>query len=135
MSTVLIVDDEIDMRTIVRIVLQSASQGITVVAEAVDGVEALTVFENLKHPEVPDVVILDNRMPGRMGIEVAQEIRRIEPDQAIILYSAFLTPDLEDQARAVGVARCVSKADYDTLPDIVTEIAAGARRRGSGRDD
>jgi CheY-like chemotaxis protein len=77
MPTVLIVDDEIDMRTIVRLVLQSASQGITVVAEAVDGVDALTVFENLKHPEVPDVVILDNRMPGRMGIEVAEEIRRI----------------------------------------------------------
>lgn len=121
--TVLIVDDEMDMRTIVRLVLESANRGIRVVAEAIDGVDALTVFESLDRPEVPDVVILDNRMPGRTGVEVAEEIRKLEPDQPIILYSAFITPELEDRAREAGIDRCVSKVDYDTLPDVVLELA------------
>ena len=130
MPTVLIVDDEMDMRTIVRLVLESANQGITVVAEAIDGLDAMTVFTSLDHPEVPDVVILDNRMPGRMGIEVAEEIRKLEPEQPIILYSAFITPELEERALAVGIDRCVSKVDYDTLPDVVIQVAAS---REAGR--
>ena len=126
MTTVLIVDDEMDMRTIVRLVLESAGQGITVVAEAVDGLDALDVFESLNHPEVPDVVILDNRMPGRSGIAVADELRKIEPTQRIILYSAFITPELEEQARRVGIDHCLSKTDYDRLPDVVLRAAADA---------
>ena len=85
MPTVLIVDDEVDMRLIVRLALESGKRGIEVVAEAVDGDDALTVFESLDHPGVPAVVILDNRMPGRSGIEVAELIRQSEPNQRIIL--------------------------------------------------
>ena len=123
--TVLIVDDEMDLRTIVRLVLESAKRGIQVVAEAVDGNHALSVFEAMDRPEFPDVVILDNRMPGRNGIEVAEEILKIQSDQHIILYSAFLTPELEESARTVGIELCVSKADYGRLPDLVVQVAAG----------
>ena len=125
MPTVLIVDDEMDLRTIVRLVLESAKRGIQVIAEAVDGDHALNVFEAMDRPEFPDVVILDNRMPGRNGIEVADEILKIQADQHIILYSAFLTPELEESARAVGIELCVSKADYSRLPDLVVQVASG----------
>ena len=123
--TVLIVDDEIDMRLLVRVVLTSARNGIEVIAEAVDGDDAVAVFDDLERPAVPDVVILDNRMPGRTGVEVARAMRETTPDQHIILFSAFLTPELVAEAEALGIDACVSKSDLDTLPDLVVELARG----------
>lgn len=121
--TVLIVDDEIDMRLLVRVVLTSAKNGIEVVAEAIDGDDAVSVFRSLDTPVVPDVVILDNRMPGRTGIEVAAEMRATSPEQRIILFSAYLDDELRAQADALGIAACVSKIDVETLPDLVLDLA------------
>ncbi len=124
--TVLIVDDEIDMRLLVRVILESARHGVEIVGEAVDGLEALSVFESLDPPEVPDVVILDNRMPGRSGIEVAAEMLAKEPAQHIVLFSGFITDELIAQAEAIGVDACVSKSDYESLPQIVLDLARPA---------
>ncbi len=121
--TVLIVDDEIDMRILVRTVLEAAKRGVEVVGEAADGLDALDVFYKLDPPQIPDVVILDNRMPGRSGIEVAADILQREPRQHVVLFSAFLTPDLEDEARALGIAACLDKTAFDRLPQLVLELA------------
>ena len=121
--TVLIVDDEIDIRLLVRVILESSGLGVEVVGEAGDGLDAMAVYATLDPPEVPDVVILDNRMPGRDGIDVAAEMLEQEPRQHIVLFSAFVTPELEAQARALGVRACVGKADFDRLPQLVGELA------------
>ncbi len=115
------------MRLLVRVVLESARRGIEVVGEAVDGIEAVAAYEALNPPPIPDVVILDNRMPGRTGIEVATLMLAEDPFQPIVLFSAFLTPELEAQAAAIGIAACVSKTDVERLPDLVIELASGAR--------
>lgn len=122
--TVLIVDDDIDIRLLVRAILESSSLGVEVVGEAVDGVHALEVYGTLDHPEVPDVIILDNRMPGRDGMDVAAEILSEEPDQRIVLFSAFVTPELEARAIELGVSACVGKNDFAVLPDLVRQLAA-----------
>lgn len=121
--TVLIVDDEIDMRVLVRVVLESARQGIEVVGEAVDGTTAFTAYGELSPPEIPDVVILDNRMPGPAGIEVAAKMLEAEPAQHIILFSAFFTPEIIAEAEALGVDACVSKSDFERLPDLVLQLS------------
>ena len=121
--TVLIVDDEIDIRLLVRVILESSGLGVEVVGEAGDGLDALAVYATLDPPEVPDVVILDNRMPGRDGIDVAAEMLEQEPRQHIVLFSAFVTPELEAQAAAMGVRACVGKEDFDRLPQLVGELA------------
>ncbi len=120
--TVLIVDDEIDMRTLVRVVLGAANRGIDVVAEAVDGIDALAGFDALDPPPVPTVVILDNRMPGLSGIEVAREILRRRPEQHIILFSAFLTAEIRAEAKDLGIDACVSKDDLMHLPEVVIKL-------------
>lgn len=122
--TVLIVDDEFDIRLLVRTILEAADVGVEVVGEAADGFAAMAVFETLDPPDVPDVVILDNRMPGREGIEVAQEMLEREPRQTIVLFSAFVTPDLEARAEAIGVRACVGKSDFAQLPDLVRRLAS-----------
>jgi YesN/AraC family two-component response regulator len=121
--TVLIVDDEVDIRLLVRTILESSGLGVEVVGEAVDGNEALTVFRTLDPPDVPDVVILDNRMPGKEGLDVAAEMLAEEPRQHIVLFSAFVTPEIEERANALGVRACVGKNDFARLPDLVLELS------------
>lgn len=123
-STVLIVDDEVDMRSLVRTILQTAGRGVEVVGEAGDGLEAMAVFATLDPPDVPDVVILDNRMPGMNGLEVAAAMLEQEPRQHIVLFSAFVTEAMEQEAEALGVRACVSKQDWARLPELVIDLSA-----------
>lgn len=122
MTTMLIVDDELDMRMLVRIVIEMANHGLRIVGEAADGTEALKVWRDLDGPPAPDVVILDNRMPGLSGLEVAEQILRERPGQIIVLYSAFLDDDVRAKAAAIGITRCVSKQELDQLPALIEEL-------------
>ena len=124
MTTMLIVDDELDMRILVRMVIEMANDGLSIIGEAADGLEAIDVWRDLDGPPEPDVVILDNRMPGLLGLEVAQRIRQERPEQIIVLYSAFLDDRVRAEAAEIGVTACVSKDDLQRLPSIVREVVA-----------
>jgi two-component system response regulator YesN len=123
-AMVLIVDDELDMRLLVRAILQTSSLGVEVVAEAADGLEAMAVFATLDPPDVPDVVILDNRMPGMDGLQVAAAMLKQEPRQRIVLFSAFVTDDMEKEAASLGVRACIGKHDFAHLPQLVADLSA-----------
>jgi CheY-like chemotaxis protein len=118
--TILVVDDEPDMRLLARAVLES--RGITVVAEATNGPEAVDVLRDLDPPPVPTVVLLDNRMPGPTGLEVAAQLLTENPDQLIVLFSAYLTGEDERVAAELGVARCLSKKQVVELPQIIIDL-------------
>jgi two-component system chemotaxis response regulator CheY len=121
-TTTLIVDDELDMRTLVRFVIELDNHGLSVIGEAASGEEALDLWRSLNPPPIPDVVILDNRMPGLSGIEVARRILAEEPTQALILYSAYLTDEVMAEAESIGIRACVSKNDLKSLPDTIRRI-------------
>jgi CheY-like chemotaxis protein len=123
-TTILVVDDDVDMRVLVRAVIDMANHGLTVVGEAADGIEAVEAWRALDGPPVPDVIVLDNRMPRRSGIEVAKEILAERPDQLIVLYTAFLDPRVEADAAEIGVTACLSKADLADLPQLILAIRA-----------
>ena len=120
--TVLVVDDAPDMRFLARSVLESS--GLHVVAEAADGPEAMTAFRELDPPPVPTVILLDNQMPGPTGLEVAQEMLAHAPDQLIVLFSAYLSPEVVGEAERIGVAACVSKVDVTRLAAIIRDLVA-----------
>lgn len=115
--TVLIVDDEPDMRELARVILER--DGIEVIDVAADGAEALERFFELNPPPRPSAVVLDNRMPGLTGLQVAEQMLSHHPDQVIVLFSAFLDSSVEAAARAVGVTACVSKTDLTRLAPII----------------
>ena len=117
----LIVDDNIDMRFLVRMTIESANHGLTVQGEAASGMEALASIE----ADRPGVVILDHRMPGLSGLETAERILRDDPDQAIVLFSAYLDDDTIDRARELGVRTCLAKTEVSRLPDALWQLAAG----------
>ena len=115
--TVLVADDEVEVRQFVRAVLEL--EGFAVVDEATDGREAIDRFLALDPPPVPSVVILDNRMPTMTGIEAAEAILTSHPNQLVVLFSAFVDETLEARAQELGVAACVSKLQAGELPHIL----------------
>jgi DNA-binding NarL/FixJ family response regulator len=119
--TVLVVDDEDDIRYLVRVLLER--EGIRVVDQALDGLDALIAVARLAPPPVPTVIVLDNMMPALSGLEVAEQIFREVPDQRIVLFSAHLTPDIMKEATEMGIAACVAKSDVARLPEIISEVA------------
>lgn len=80
----LIVDDEPPARDRLRRLLAEI-EDCEVVAEAATGEEALSVCGDLK----PDVVLLDVRMPGLSGIQVARHIDTLEDPPAVIFTTAY----------------------------------------------
>ena len=122
MTSALIVDDEEDMRFLVRAVIEAANHGLSVSAEARDGAEAIEMWREHR----PEVIVLDHRMPDMTGLEVAQRILSEHPDQSIILFSAYLDDDTTAAAEALGVELCLAKTDYGRLPEARWRLAPPA---------
>ena len=116
---VLVVDDEANIRDILRRYLQA--DGFEV-AEAADGEEALARFAAGE----PDVVVLDVLMPGLDGIEV---LRRLRASSQV--YVILLTAKAEEVDKLVGLS--VGADDYVTKPfsprEVVARVRAVLRRR------
>jgi two-component system, LytTR family, response regulator AlgR len=81
---ILIVDDEQPARQRLRLLVEERDD-LTVVGEAANGNEALALTESLH----PDVVLLDIRMPGMNGIEVARHIDSGDAAPAVIFTTAY----------------------------------------------
>jgi DNA-binding NarL/FixJ family response regulator len=81
--------------------------GFEVVGQAASGEEAVATVAEAD----PQVVVVDYAMPGINGIDTARTIRAERPDQAIILYTAYLDPDVEREATKAGVSLCVGKIE------------------------
>ena len=112
-----IVDDEEDLRFLVRAAL-SRHGGLYVAGEASDGESAIAEVEQLG----PDVVVLDQMMPGIDGLETARRILAVRPQQRIVLFTAFLDDTLRGAASAVGVSACMSKSQMKQLPALLLEV-------------
>lgn len=111
---VLIVDDEPDLRLLLRTTL-SLDQRFEIAGEAVDGGEGLELFRKL----LPDVLVLDQRMPVLKGLQVAERVLASHPDQPIILLSAYLDDAIRSEATQLGVRGVLGK---EHLQDLGPEI-------------
>ena len=125
---VLIVDDEEDMRALVRATIEIANEGLTVAAEAADVESAVDIVR----AERPEVVVLDHRMPGISGLDTARRILAEHPEQAIVLFSSFLDRDVVRAAQRMGVRMCLAKDDIRHLPDVIWGTEPDDTPRGGG---
>jgi DNA-binding NarL/FixJ family response regulator len=100
-----VIEDTPSMRMLLEQML--TLDDFEVVGSAANGASALPQMEAAD----PDVVVVDYNMPGLDGLMTARLIKEERPDQAIILYTAYLDADLERRASRAGIALCVEKAD------------------------
>jgi DNA-binding NarL/FixJ family response regulator len=82
--TVLIVDDEVEVRHALRLLFEI--EGFTVVGEASDGDAAIDLATDLE----PSFIVLDYSMPHMNGRDAALEIRKSVPGSRIVAFSALL---------------------------------------------
>jgi two-component system chemotaxis response regulator CheY len=82
MGRILIVDDTLFMRTLLKNILFSG--GHTIVGEAGDGDEAVEKYKELK----PDLVTMDVVMPKMNGIEALKAIKALDPNARVIMCTA-----------------------------------------------
>lgn len=111
----LIVDDDEDMRLLVRSVIERANEGLEVAAEVSNGHAALSMWR----AEQPDVVVTDHRMPGMTGIELAALLLAERPTVPIILYSAYVDAHMSELAEATGVCTVLDKDRYHDIPSAI----------------
>lgn len=115
---VLIVDDEKLARDRLARLLEKAGE-YPVIGEASDGASAIRQVEALQ----PDVVLLDIRMPGMDGLEVARHLMKLDKPPAIIFCTAYGEHALEAfETHAVGYL--LKPVALDKLQDA---LAAAAR--------
>jgi len=126
MTTVLVVEDEIEIARIVRDYLRNAGFEVIVVG---DGGSAVASVRSAK----PDLLVLDLGLPGRDGLDVAREIRRWS-DTPIVM----LTARGDETDRIVGLE--LGADDYVVKPfspkELVARVRAVLRRsRAAARGD
>jgi DNA-binding NarL/FixJ family response regulator len=116
---VLVVDDEEDMRALVRSTLELADTHLHIAGEAVDGDEAVRMWREAR----PDVIVIDQRMPRTSGLEAAKQILTEDPDQAVVVLTAFPDKHVQAAAERLGVKGWMSKNDMRLLPALLRAIA------------
>ena len=117
---VLLADDHSIVRRGLRGLLESA--GVSVVAEAGDGLEAMRLCEEQR----PDLVILDISMPKLSGIEVAARAQKMDRPPGVIILSVHGDESYIMRALAAGARAYLLKSatDEDLIP-AVRAVAAG----------
>jgi CheY-like chemotaxis protein len=116
---VLVVDDEPDIRLLIRLLLRQDKR-FTVVAEACDGASAV----ELASEHQPDFVLLDIAMPGTNGWAALPKIRESVPGCRVVMCSAASPQDHKQHlASADGF---VEKLDIrDQIPEVLVALSNG----------
>ena len=118
---VLLADDHALMRAGVAAVVDRQPE-MTVVAEAADGSTALALYAQ----HVPDVAVVDLRMPGMEGVELIEAIRERFPTARIIILSTFDTDDDIQRGLNAGARGYLLKsATGEQLAEAIRDVCAG----------
>ena len=122
-STVMVVDDFVDTRLMIR---QFLELGGCRVVEAGNGREAIEVADR----ERPDLILMDLNMPVLDGFTATLRIRESESVRGvpIVALTAYDTAEFRAAARAVGCDEYISKpVDFNKLMGLVERFAPRAR--------
>jgi CheY-like chemotaxis protein len=99
---ILVVDDEDIIRTLVQTMLKGEGRNVVLAAK---GKEAIAMFRK----ERPNLTILDIDMPDIDGITVLRQIRTIDPQAKVMVFTGGESPVVESQAKALGVTEFLRK--------------------------
>ncbi|MBT5382067.1 MAG: response regulator [Phycisphaerae bacterium] len=115
--TVLVVDDDEDIRAGIALALRSEGAEIL---QAADGNEALAMWRDHE----PPVVVLDMMLPGRSGFLVLEELRESSSPPIVVMVTANEGKRHEQYAHSLGVHAYLTKPiPLETLIRTIVELA------------
>lgn len=104
---VLVVEDELLIRWSIAETLAAAGHRVLEAADGAGAIQALSTAVDAG--DVVDAVVLDYRLPDSNDLTLLASIRRLSPGSAVILMTAFGTPEVTDGALRLGVYQVVHK--------------------------
>ncbi|MBI5115420.1 sigma-54-dependent Fis family transcriptional regulator [Candidatus Poribacteria bacterium] len=113
MSSILIVDDDSQLRQSFDRLLTEEGYEVRTAATGEAGIEAI-------REKTPDLVIMDVRMPGISGLEAFRAMRELDPKLPVVIMTAFGTTDTAIEATKLGAFDYVLKPFE--IPDILSVI-------------
>jgi two-component system, cell cycle sensor histidine kinase and response regulator CckA len=117
-ETLLVVEDEEMLLMSLQMVL--VDKGYKVIA-AKDGLKALKIYQEKKNDIA--LVITDLGLPNITGLEVCQKIKKINPNERMILATGFLDPEMKEEFLKVGIQYFLYKPyDLTKVLKVVREV-------------
>jgi two-component system chemotaxis response regulator CheB len=120
MVKVLVIDDSVFMRTVIRDILAKDSS-IEVVGTASNGIEALEKIKSLN----PELITLDIEMPKMNGLEVLKELQSVKKPPKILMLSSLTSKDAEATTQAIRLGAddfMLKPADLPHVREISDEL-------------
>jgi PAS domain S-box-containing protein len=119
---VLLADDDDVVGLTLQALLERAGYRVTRVASGMAAIDAVRLA-----PQGHDLVVTDFNMPGLSGLGVAEHLAGIAPGLPVVITSGYVTEDLLEKARGLGVRAVLLKEhSLERLTRVVHELLAGA---------
>ena len=106
----LIVEDNRVFRQTLRESLETSFPAIAI-DEAVNGTEALQRVNAF----LPDLILMDIRLPGESGLGLTKKIKAIYPDITIFILTNYDTPECREAASRYGADRFIAKDSLNRM--------------------
>jgi signal transduction histidine kinase len=116
-KTILLVDDEKDIREVLRLPLIDLGYEVL---EAENGADALRLFERLQ----PPMILTDIKMPGMDGIELLQKVKRADPEVEVIMITGHGDMDLAVKSLKYDATDFITKPINVDVLEIAIQRAA-----------
>ena len=121
-ARIVLVDDYEPWRRFERLALL-AQEGLQIIAEAVDGDEAIQKAHELQ----PDLILLDISLPNLNGIHAARRIRQVAPNSKILFVSENRSPEIAKEALTAGAGFIVKSDAANELIPAIKAVLEGKR--------
>ena len=118
--TILVVDDDASQRELLGGFVESLGHGSRGAAAAEDALESI-------HRQMPDMVLLDVRLPGMSGIDFAEQLK-FDPDWGetpIIALSSHAETEIIERSKEAGFHDYIGKFDREGLVESLREVRIG----------
>ena len=120
---VLIVDDHPLMRVGIAAIIDGRP-GMMTVAQAGSGEDAVTLYER----HLPDITLMDLRLPQMSGVEAIRNIRRLHPQARFVVLTTYEGDEDIHQALEAGAQGYIIKGmPYESLIEALQRVHAGGR--------
>ena len=116
---VLIVDDNIGLLTTMSLILRHVGYSVMTAKNGQEAIECVK-RNNLQ------IIFIDIKMPGKNGVDVYKELKRIIPKVPVVMMTGYSRDDLVQEGIEAGVHKVIFKPlDMDFVINLIKEVVTG----------